>query len=117
MHDHYLGRRIQNKLITVVADVVVNAIPRDINNAMYILVILDCTPDISPKEQMSLNILYVSDGVNVEEPMAVHERFIEFLPVESITGQDLCDVLVNELEKLKLNVKIFVDKVMIIVST
>ena len=105
VHYHYLGKWIQNELITVVADAVVNAILQDIRNAMYFSVILDCTPDISHKEQMPLTIRYVSDGVNVEKPVAVHERFIKFLPVESTTGQDLCDVLVNELEKLELNVQ------------
>ena len=82
IHDHYLRKKIQNELITVVADAVVNAILRDIKNAKYFSVILDCTPDISHKEQMSLTIRYVSDGVNVEEPVVVHERFIKFLPVE-----------------------------------
>ena len=49
---------------------------------------------------MSLTIRYVSDGVNVEKPVAVHECFIKFLPVESTTLQDLCDVLGNELESM-----------------
>ena len=44
--NHYLGKRIQNELITVVADAVVNAILQDIKNAMYFSIILDCTPDI-----------------------------------------------------------------------
>ena len=105
IHDHYLRKKIQNELITVVADAVVNAIIRDIKNAKFFSVILDCTSDISHKEQMSLNIRYVSDGVNVKEPVVVHERFIKFLPVVSTTGQDLCDVLVNELKKLELNVE------------
>ena len=56
---------------------------------MYFSVILDFTPDISQKEQMSLTILYVSDGVNVEKHVVVLERFIMFLPVESTTGQDV----------------------------
>ena len=54
---------------------------------------------------MSLTIRYKSDGVNVEEPVALHKLFIEFLPVKSTIRQDLCDVLVNELEKLKLNIQ------------
>ena len=52
---------------------------------------------------MSLTIPYVSDGINVEKPMAVHKRFVEFFPEESTTDQDLCDVVVNDLEKLELN--------------
>ena len=74
---------------------------------MHFSVILDCTPEISHKEHMSLAIRYVSDGVNVEKPVAVHECFIKFISVESSTVQDhdLCDVLVNELEKLELNVQ------------
>ena len=83
IHDHYIGKRIQYELITVVGDAVVNAILRDIKNAMYFSIIYDCTPDIRHKAQMSLTIRYVSDGVNVEKHLAVHERFITFLPVES----------------------------------
>ena len=71
---------------------------------MYFSVILGGIPDISHKKQLSLTTWYVSDGVNVEESEAVHERFIEFLPVESTTGQDECELLVNELKKLELNV-------------
>ena len=82
-----------------------NAILRDIKNAMYFSVILDCTPVISHKEQISLTIRYVSDRVNVEKHVAVHKRFIKFLPMETTTGHGLCDVLVNELEKLELNVQ------------
>ena len=66
---------------------------------------MDCTLDINYKEQMSLTIPYVSDEINVEKPMTVLERFIKFLLVESNTRQDFCDVLVNELEKLELNVQ------------
>ena len=79
---------MQNELISVVADAVVNAILQDIKNAMHFSVMLDCTPDISHKEQMSLTILCVSDGVNVEESVALHKRFIEFLPVKSIIPLD-----------------------------
>ena len=82
-----------------------NAILQDIKNVIFFSVILDCTSNISHKEEKSLTIPYVSDGVNAEEPVAVKKRFIEFFPVESTTGQDLCDVLVNELEKLELNVQ------------
>jgi archaellum component FlaD/FlaE len=66
---------------------------------------------------MSLTIRNVSDGVNVEEPLVVHEHFIKLLYMESTTGHDLCDVLVNELEKLELNFKLFMDNVMITMPT
>ena len=95
------GRGFKLILNTAVADAVVNAILQDIKNAMYFLVILDCTLDKSHKEQVSLTIWYASDGVNVEESEAIHERLIEFLSVKSTIGQDLCNALVNKLEKLE----------------
>ena len=41
IHDHYLGKRIQNEFIAVVADAVVKAILRDSKNVMHFSVILD----------------------------------------------------------------------------
>jgi hypothetical protein len=91
---------IQNKFITVVAVIiaVVINILRNNKNAKYFSVIVDCIPDISQTEQVSLNI----DMYQMELIWKSLWLQMNFLPVQSTTGQGLCNVLVKvkELEKL-----------------
>ena len=51
---------------------------------------------------MSLTIRYVSDG-NLA-PAGVYEHFIQFIKVESSTGENLYKTLLNTLNELKLEV-------------
>ena len=54
---------------------------------------------------MSLTIRYVSDGVNMGKTVAVHERFIKFLPVESTILFNFNFYRGDVLETLELNVQ------------
>ena len=59
IHNHYLGKDTQNELLDIMATATLNEILKRVKAAKYYAIILDCTPDISHQEQMSLIIRYL----------------------------------------------------------
>jgi hypothetical protein len=54
MHDHIVGHYIQNGLLEVMTSEVKKHILQKAKAAKYFALILDCTPNVSRQEQISL---------------------------------------------------------------
>ncbi|CAN1193214.1 Zinc finger MYM-type protein 1 [Linum perenne] len=96
----HLGHRIQNEIKLLLGSTIKSTIIRKIKQAKYFSMILDCTPDISHQEQMSMIFRYVNISSN---SISIEESFLGFLDVNDTTGLGLFEVFRNELKSLDLD--------------
>lgn len=94
IHDHYLGKTIQNELINLLGTQVKNEILYSVKEAKYFSVILDCTPDVSHQEQLSFTVRFVKCN---NDHVEVKEHFLSFRPVFNTTGEGLTNYLLEEM--------------------
>ncbi|XP_077091465.1 zinc finger MYM-type protein 1-like [Siphateles boraxobius] len=102
LSDTYLSKHIQNELISHVAKSTLDAIVEKVKRAKYFAVIMDCTPDISHNEQLSVVLRIVNCELN--KGVSIHEHFVGFLLAEDITGKGLLELFLGHLETLHLDI-------------
>lgn len=97
-HITYLGKTIQNELIACISDKILGTIVSDIKDSKYFAIILDCTPDISHQEQMSVVVRLVS----LTKTPEIKEHFLGFVIAPESTGQGLSALILQKLEELNI---------------
>ncbi|GAA6090969.1 zinc finger MYM-type protein 1-like [Tachysurus ichikawai] len=98
-HKHYLGKKIQNELIDSISTKILEKILEEIKTSKYFSIILDCTLDLSHKEQLSVIVRIVSLE---EELPQIKEHFMDFLVAEESTGESLSALILKRLEELNI---------------
>lgn len=106
---HYVGRTIQNELLSLISKELVKCILQSLKKSKYYSILLDCSPDISDVLQMTMIIRFVSikqqEMCNVEPEVNIQERFLGFVTQVSPTGAGLTQSILAELERLSIPLK------------
>ncbi|XP_071054435.1 zinc finger MYM-type protein 1-like [Onthophagus taurus] len=103
---HYLGKDIQNELIQLLSRAIRAKILNSAKLAKYYSIILDCTPDISHTEQMTIIIRFVDvmDEKTQQPDVVMREHFLGFVPLQETIGAFISKTIVDELEQMGLQI-------------
>ncbi|XP_062521025.1 zinc finger MYM-type protein 1-like [Corticium candelabrum] len=88
---HYVSPKSQNDMLKLIASNIQKRITTAVKHCGFFGLICDESQDISRVEQMSVNVRFVTDSLNVEE------RFLGFWPLKGTDGESLFQQLTQVL--------------------
>eukprot|EP00106_Octopus_bimaculoides_P018138 XP_014785580.1 PREDICTED: zinc finger MYM-type protein 1-like [Octopus bimaculoides] len=92
---HYLGPDNQNELISLISDCILKVITNQEKAAKYYSIVLDCTPDISHQEQITMIIHFVELQKGKTK---IKEYFVRFLKVTDTNRAELFESFLEKLD-------------------
>lgn len=95
---HYLGDKIQNEVITILGKKLKDDILEMLKQAKYYSIILDCTPDVSHVEQISIVVRFVVFNA-LTQKIEIREHFLDFCPILDTSAKGLTTFLLNYLSE------------------
>ncbi|XP_047139546.1 uncharacterized protein LOC101239909 [Hydra vulgaris] len=100
-HDHYLSNKIQNEFIQLIVKEVEKQNLKKLMISKYYAIILDCTPDVSNQEQLTVILRFVECDTGNE--VTIKEAFFGYLQVSDSSGKGFFDTFLEREKELKLN--------------
>jgi hypothetical protein len=92
----YISKTIQHDIIKATGNVIRDKILHRLQTAQFFTLMADETTDISKKEQMSLCVRYIDEGI-------VREDFLDFVHVTDLRGVGLANSILEQLKKRSIN--------------
>nr|XP_016854909.1 PREDICTED: zinc finger MYM-type protein 1-like [Anolis carolinensis] len=93
---HYLSQNVQNEFVSFLSAKIQGNILQQLHQAKYYSIRLDCIPDVSHTEQMTLVVKFVK--IEANEDVSIKEHFLGFVPITHSSGEGLTEILLKELE-------------------
>lgn len=93
---YYFSKNIQNELIGLLESEVRNKSLTFVKSSKYFSIIMDCTPDISRVEQLSLTLRFVDTN---KDEMKLRECFVAYKPVNDSSGAGLTGLFFDDIMK------------------
>ncbi|XP_071056599.1 uncharacterized protein [Onthophagus taurus] len=100
MSSHLQKTLQKNELIALLAKKIKEKILLLIQKAKYFSIVLDCTPDISNTEQMTIIIRFVS----TDDQVQIQEHFLGFIDIKDSTGEGLTNYIIEKIKELNLDI-------------